>query len=78
MSCKCIGLVNKTPEMLGANTQIENGYNLNFATGKCESYAMIVAGKVDTKSRKKPKQVYATFCPFCGKRYTAQRPGDVT
>ena len=32
---------------------------------------LIETQKADSKNRKKPMNLFASFCPFCGEKYTA-------
>ena len=70
MMCDCIDKLNKSLEERGENTRIAASPLLNFKTGSLRmSGAAIVTKKADTQKRGKPKVLFASYCPFCGKRY---------
>lgn len=62
--CKCIATVNK--KLAEHNTQIEVpiiGPNRPF----------VATVKINYMKRGRPKMMFATYCPFCGKKYPEPR-----
>lgn len=63
--CDCITRINTKLKDGGHNSRL--GVTINFTTGT--AYASIQTVKDDISNRKKPVNVYPTFCPFCAERY---------
>lgn len=68
MSCECIEVVNK--ELAEHNTQILLPM---FTVGDNVRRPFVETAKLDDKKRGKPLAMFATFCPFCGMRYEANK-----
>ena len=69
--CDCIEQLNKRFEEAEENMRIFTPVVLSLSTGELSSQhrATIVVEKRNTKNRKKPKKLYASYCPFCGNKY---------
>ena len=65
-SCGCIAKVNAELANRNANTEIVVPF-----VGPQRPF--IETMKADNRSRGKPAKVFATFCPFCGVKYPAER-----
>jgi len=63
--CDCIGTVDKLLADQDKNTKLAIGLSLKGGP----SLIMLTTQKVDRSKRKGPVSVYATYCPFCGRRY---------
>ena len=68
MPCDCATQVNA--ELEPFNTELDLVFNL-FNTDLPHEMAQITTMKVDTKKRGKPKMMIATYCPFCGVKYSS-------
>lgn len=72
MNCECLKRINK--ELEEHNIRIALGLQLVESTTEkgwsADLHARIIVAteKIDPKSRKKPPILYASFCPFCGKK----------
>ena len=62
--CNCIEQINKLLEE--HNTRLALG--INMRTGKSTG-ARIAVEKIESKKRKGPVDMYASYCPFCGEKY---------
>lgn len=70
--CDCIEMTNKDLQEnhIEFNTRIHIPIVFDFKNGLCkEPQAMIVTEKLDDKKRVKPIKLFASYCPFCGKKY---------
>ncbi len=68
-SCNCLEQVQKQLKEL--NTEIVQGFQLNFATGKMKmSMPLIQVRKIDKKKRDMTT-IICSHCPFCGRKYPA-------
>lgn len=61
--CLCIESLDARPEMVESNTQV-------LTTWIGPQRAFVSTIKRDEKKRGKPKMVIASFCPFCGVKYS--------
>lgn len=65
--CDCIAKVNKL--LSEHNTAIDMTDTINMKTGKFEPRMTVPTARIDTKNRKGPMRVFATYCPMCGEKY---------
>jgi hypothetical protein len=63
--CDCITRINKKLKDAGHNTRL--AMSINFSTGTAVTAIQTV--KEDSSNRKKPVNIFPTFCPFCAERY---------
>lgn len=63
--CECIAQINADLAKRGLNTRIETPL---FGPKK----AMICTVKADDKKREKPAILFASHCPICGEKYSAE------
>jgi hypothetical protein len=71
--CDCIDKINEALEKQGTNTMLDIPIMLN-RTGSDNVLASakrvkIMTCKRDSSNRKKPMQMFASYCPFCGEKY---------
>lgn len=64
--CTCIADINAAFKENGSNTLLDPAIML---TSPPSTRVKIVTMKANKHSRKKPENVIATFCPFCGASY---------
>ena len=70
--CNCNEKVNS--KLSDHNTVLDIPFTVSSGLGLGFGKVKIVTAKKDSKVRKKPVTVFASFCPFCGEKY--QAPGD--
>lgn len=72
--CDCIDKINTALSEQETNTMLDIPIALNRSDGNntLESVkrVKVVTTKRDTSKRKKPMQMFASYCPFCGEKYT--------
>jgi hypothetical protein len=71
MACKCIDKVN---ELLieQHETRLDIPLMFNLTNHKATQDKVLVATKKVDGSKKPAKKVFASYCPFCGKKYEAK------
>ena len=74
--CNCISEINEELISKDRNTKIKTPLLLNSDMSSQGSRAQIVTEKINTKSKKKPVAVFASYCPFCGESYTENKTID--
>ena len=62
--CECIKTVNDNLSSANINTRIKVPFTMGDVS-KC----VVATEKEDSNNRKKPKTIFASFCPFCGEKY---------
>lgn len=65
--CNCVQLVNR--ELAKHNTHIDMVDTISMVTGQFEQRMAVPTARIDTRKRKGPMKVFATFCPMCGEEY---------
>jgi hypothetical protein len=74
--CNCMKRINKDLERDKVNTRIVIPIMFNFKAGvHVEPKAIIATEKADTTNREKAKKFFASYCPFCGVKYTKPEAG---
>lgn len=69
--CGCIEEVDKKlADRPDLNTRLSRAWNLE--TGQCS--VVLLTKKLDDKVRRKPVELYPSFCPFCGEPYPKPQP----
>lgn len=73
--CDCVSKINRM--LAEYNTQIDLVDTVNMKSGQFEQRMRIPSSRIDTRKRKGPMMVFATFCPMCGEMYppSAGEPG---
>jgi hypothetical protein len=66
--CDCIKNINE--HLAGYNTKI----TVPIWTASDGRPSFVETSKIDEKKRGKPKSVFASCCPFCGEKYSDNRP----
>ena len=69
--CDCIEQVNKL--LAERNTKLSQAFNLS---GSSNPLLMIKTEKLDDSKRQKPANMFASYCPFCGKKYKKEGEKD--
>jgi hypothetical protein len=66
--CNCFTKVNAL--LREHNTAIDLTDTINMKSGNFERRMTVPTARIDTKKRKGPMRVFATFCPMCGVKYS--------
>lgn len=67
LGCDCFTKVNKL--LQEHNTAVALCDTINMKTGNFERRMVVPTARIDTKKRKGPMRVFATYCPMCGEKY---------
>lgn len=68
--CNCIALVEKSLQT--TNTILDIPITFNY--GQFSANRLTIATlKRDSKKREKASRIFASYCPFCGKKYRLQK-----
>lgn len=65
--CSCFTKANKL--LSEHNTAIDMADTISMKTGNFERRMMVPTTRIDTRKRKGPMKVVATYCPMCGEKY---------
>ncbi len=65
--CDCFTKVNRL--LREHNTAIDLVNVISMKTGNFERVMCVPTTRIDTKKRKGPLRVFASFCPMCGEKY---------
>lgn len=69
-SVRDCGCIDKIDKLLAAkNTGVDVGLTLNFETGIQGDCLLIGTYKHDSKKKGKALNLFAQYCPFCGRKY---------
>lgn len=63
--CDCVRKVNK---LLAEHNTVVEDCTVFSKAGKVESRLCVPTVRIDTKKRKGPMRVFASFCPMCGEK----------
>lgn len=69
-ACRCIAKVNNQIKERGLRLSI--GCLVNIKTGKSRESTYMTTERLERGSRIERRNVYPTFCPFCGQRLAPQ------
>jgi len=72
--CNCLAQVQE--HLAAHNTQIDVGLSIRDNTIKFLG-VYLKTHKIDTHKRGQPKNVIASYCPFCGEKYEEPPDGNV-
>ncbi len=69
--CDCIKLTNGALQKEGCNTKLEIPLLLSPGLDDISQSQRVIIStvKADSKKRDRPMRLFASFCPFCGKKY---------
>jgi len=67
LGCDCFTKVNRL--LREHNTAVDLCDTINMKTGNFERRMVVPTKRIDTKKRKGPMRVFATYCPMCGDKY---------
>jgi len=67
--CNCVSVINTKMEAKGLNTVIDVPYQMTKDLGEAPQRTKVVTAKKCRSVRKRPVDVFASFCPFCGEKY---------
>jgi hypothetical protein len=65
--CNCVSKVNKL--LSEHNTVLDLVDTICMKTGRLEARMTVPVRRFDSKKRKGPIKVFATYCPMCGGKY---------
>lgn len=66
--CNCIAEAEKA--LKDTNTTLDVPIVINSKSGKISANRLTVTTiKRDMKKREQPSRIFASYCPFCGKKY---------
>ena len=70
--CECVKEMNRLLEEANCNTQIKVPFLIsNDLSSITTQRVSVEVEKADKSVRKRPTGVYASYCPFCGEKYSA-------
>jgi hypothetical protein len=67
--CNCIDRVNRGIKIY--NSELHIPETIDFESGECKSVdrVMVMADKIGAGKYGTGRNLFATYCPFCGKKY---------
>lgn len=65
---ECAGQTAICEKLAESNTRLGWGFCIRPGAGRAGTYVQIATVKLDPGIRGRPKAVFATYCPFCGKK----------
>mgnify|MGYP001561093374 CR=1 FL=1 len=70
--CNCIAEIENA--LKDTNTRLDVPIVLNSKSGELSANRVtITTAKRDQKKRKEASRIFASYCPFCGKKYNEQQ-----
>lgn len=76
MMCNCIDETNQALVDMGSNTELDIPILIDFTTGEtgASQSVLVATRKHNDKDRRKPTYIFASYCPFCGVKYSPDPP----
>jgi len=69
MKCDCVERIDEKLDSKNLNTVISVPLSFKKDMSDTPQRTMVVTEKKDLSVRKKPTNVFASYCPFCGIKY---------